>query len=235
MHPPPNDNQNHPFHQYLQKLTARTQFQPPLTSRVPIISQPPTRYTPVIAHKESELEYDDDHDEYDDYYDREDTVEYCSTPATAPDSEPNASYGNGLKTVTISLNSSIQITGDGNSVAIASREAQPQTWTPEIERNTTTNVTRDPKPKITNTIAAIIASLQQSGAMTPTNAESKAGHVPYSPAAAAPAAVEINIDAGVKIKGCQNVVCFGAFAPRTGGLKMNSHGQDARKRRAQSV
>lgn len=108
MHPPPNDNRNHPFHQYLQKLTARTQFQPPLTSRVPNISQPPTRYTPVITHKESELEYDDDYDEYDDYYDREDTVEYCSTLATAPDSEPNASYGNGLKTVTINLNSSIQ-------------------------------------------------------------------------------------------------------------------------------
>lgn len=236
MHPPLNDNDNHPLYQYTRKPTARTQLQPSLTPRVTNPSQPPKRYTPVIASHESDLEYDEDHDEYDNYYDREDMVIYYPTPAATPVSAPRASPGNDSKTVTINLNSSVQITGDGNSVAIASGEAQPQTRTPETEKNPTTYATRNPNPKLTNTIAAIIAALQQPGAMTSTHTESKAGHLSTSPAAAAaPGAVEINIDAGVKIKGCQNVVCFGAFAPRAGGLKANSRSQDARKRRAQSV
>lgn len=235
MHPPPNDNQDHPFHQYLPKLTAHTRFQPPLTSMVTNPSQPSTRYIPAVTHQEPDLEYDNNQDEYDDYYDREDMVEYYQTPAATPVPAPSASPGNNSRPITVNLNSSIQIIGDGNSVAIASGEAQSQIRTPGTDRNTPTSRTWNPKPKLTNTITAISAALQQSGAMAPMHAESKAGHVSSGPAAAAPAAVEINFDAGVKIKGCQNVVCFGAFAPRAGGLKANSHNQAARKRRAQSV
>ncbi|KAL4939771.1 hypothetical protein BDV06DRAFT_224716 [Aspergillus oleicola] len=229
MHAPPNSD--HPFHQYLRKITAQNQLRP-LTAPTNEASTPnqlPPRYTPAVVSHDFEDDYDDeyeDFDEYDESYDFDNVPNYypSQTPLAIPGGTSANSNDTKLKTLTINLDSSITITSDENTVAIASGQAQTKP-----QPNTSA-----PKSKLANTAAAIITALQQSGVSSS-------------------ASVEINIDAGVRVEGSRNVVCFGGVIvpnlARTGAAnvgagagvrKMNmqpnasANSYNARKRRAQS-
>ncbi|KAL4790627.1 hypothetical protein BDV19DRAFT_393890 [Aspergillus venezuelensis] len=227
MQPPPND---HPFHQYLRKITAQTQLRPPATASTatesanPNPNSPPPRYTPATVSHDFEDDYDEDYedfDEYDDSYDFDNAPNYYPAQGTGTGTAINSNDPNtNLKTLTINLDSSITITGDGNTVGIPSDQSQAQ-----AQSKTQPNA---PKSKLANTASAIIAALQQSGV-------------------SASASVEINIDAGVRVGGSRNIVCFGgmivpgqvpvragAGAAAAADVKTMNAQPNARKRRAQS-
>ncbi|KAL4963203.1 uncharacterized protein BDV14DRAFT_202038 [Aspergillus stella-maris] len=230
MQPPPND---HPFHQYLRKITAQTQLRPPATAPTatetanPNPNSPPPRYTPAIVSHDFEDDYDkgyEDFDEYDDSYDFDNAPSYYPAQGTGTGTGTAANSNDpstNPKTLTINLDSSITITGDRNTVAIPSGQSQSQA---QAQSKTQPNA---PKSKLANTASAIIAALQQSGV-------------------SASASLEINLDAGVRVEGSRNIVCFGgmivpgrvparAGAPGAGaGLKTMNAQSNARKRRAQS-
>ncbi|KAL4783223.1 hypothetical protein BJX76DRAFT_368567 [Aspergillus varians] len=224
MHSPPNKNKNNPFHQYLRKLTAQTQLRSPVATPHPL----PPRYILTVAPQELDPEYDDDYEDY------EDATEYYLTPIPVPASAPSAGPGNISKLVTINLNSSIHIIGDGNTVTIASGQDQApdQAQTQNKGKSTIGNTTSHPRSRPANTTAAIITALQRSGVLTSTLAKARAGSS-FPDSASVSTTVEINIDAGVKVEGCRNLVCLGTQAPGAGGPRMDNY--NARKRRAQSV
>ncbi|KAL4921094.1 hypothetical protein BDW62DRAFT_198117 [Aspergillus aurantiobrunneus] len=233
MHHPRSNNNNGrlPFHQYIRKLTTQTQLRPPVIVTTTYRS-PASRHTPAV--QELDPDYEDDYTEYNDYHHYEDAAEYYPTPTPnpAPVSTASPKPGNDSKIITINLDSSIQIHGDGNTVAIASGPSQAPIQTQETRRSTSPRAPLNPNSKLANTIAALITALQRSDALVPNPTESKSKPA-SSASAAASTTVEINIDAGVKVEGCRNLVSFGGLVPGASGSKTNYY--NARKRRAQSV
>ncbi|RDW59374.1 uncharacterized protein DSM5745_11069 [Aspergillus mulundensis] len=185
-----------------------------------ITSQPPPpSYTAAIAAQTIHPYDDDDYDEHDDdYYNHDDSAVYY--PNTTPINH------NPSKTITIKLDLSINIHGDGNTLAIASQQVRDQTQ-PSNSRS-----------KVANTTASIIAAIQQSGiiAQRLDSGSGSDSSFDSSPAAAS-TTVQINIDAGVRVQGSRNMVCFGVRpGARSPGSKnnMDTNIYNARKRRAQS-
>lgn len=244
MHAPPNYN-NTIARQYSEKVAAQGQPRlAPTTASATPRPPPPPRYTPAAIPQDTDTSHDyDDYDEFDDhddYNDYDDTADYytAAKPVSLAPPTPQANSDSGSRTITITLDASISIHGDGNTLTVASRsgsgteQSRPDTTSPN-------QYPQKPQSKLANTTAAIVTALQQSGVLSQNSrSESESGLVHP------PTNVEINIDAGVKVQGSRNVVCFGAlFAPgaRAGsgasGSKMqkSSSGQDPRKRRAQSV
>ncbi|KAL4899155.1 hypothetical protein BDW74DRAFT_184021 [Aspergillus multicolor] len=213
--------------QPLLKFTLDTAAMPsttPSATAMATMTSQPSRpsYTAAIAAQD--IHPYDDHDEYDeyddDYLDHDDTATYYQdvTPINH----------NLSRTITIKLDSSINIHGDENTLAIASQQVRDQ---PQPSRS---------RSKVANTTASIIAALQQSGILA-----HKLDPGPGSDAssAAASTTVQISIDAGVKVQGSRNMVCFGALLvpgarpyARAPGSQNNldPNTYDARKRRAQS-
>ncbi|KAL4929599.1 uncharacterized protein BDV17DRAFT_290606 [Aspergillus undulatus] len=177
MHYPPYSNNS--YHQYLHKLISKTQPRPltSVSSGITIPRQPPSRYTPAVVsqifdHEDGNEDSDEDFDDYDSSYDYEDTKEHYPTtapisfPATAPNANPTTVPRHDSKS-TINLDSSIMITGDGNTVAVSSGQAhsQPQSQSQSQSQQsqptaTTQNSIQCPQSKLANTAAAIIAALK---------------------------------------------------------------------------
>ncbi|KAL3437790.1 hypothetical protein BDV09DRAFT_192787 [Aspergillus tetrazonus] len=188
-------------------------------------SRPPPSYTATVAAQVINPHDDDKYDDSD-HHSHDNTTEHYKTTPTTP-SFPVSSTAPTTRAVVISLDSSINIIGDGNTVAIASgqgqNQAQAQTQTQQEASN--------PKSKVANTTASIIAALQQSGILALR---------PDSSSNSAPTTVQININAGIKVQGLQNVVCFGALTVPTTRVReskanVNMEHCNTRKRRAQSV
>ncbi|KAL4984531.1 hypothetical protein BDW68DRAFT_190393 [Aspergillus falconensis] len=192
-----------------------------------ISSRPPPSYTAAIAAQDINQYDDNDYDDYDEYddahYGHDDTAEYYTTTAPSfPVSRTTPKTG----TITINLDSSIHIHGDGNILAIASGQGQGQAQTQPQTQPQALN----PKSRVANTTASIMAALQQSGILASR---------PDSDSGSASTTVQINIDAGTKVRGFRNVVCFGALmvpttSARGSKTNMNMDNYDTRKRRAQS-
>ncbi|KAL4763145.1 uncharacterized protein BDW70DRAFT_157997 [Aspergillus foveolatus] len=188
-------------------------------------SRPPPSYTATIATQDINP-YDDDKYDDNDHHSHGNTTGYYKNTPTTP-SFPVSSTASTRGAVVISLDSSINIRGDGNTVAIASgqgkNQAQAQTQTQQEASN--------PKSKVANTTASIIAALQQSGILALR---------PDSGSNSASTTVQININAGIKVQGLQNVVCFGSLTVPTTSVSgsrtnVNLKHCNTRKRRAQSV
>ncbi|KAL6236354.1 hypothetical protein BDW75DRAFT_114135 [Aspergillus navahoensis] len=222
---PPSDHAND-FRHCPPKLAIHHQSRPPATAIASINYCPSPSYAAAIAthdinqNDDSDYKYDDN-----DHYGHDNTAEYYTTTIPsfpAPGTTPNK------RSIMINLDSSIHIHGDGNILTIASRQGQTQA---QAQTQTQTQPqTSDPKSKVANTTASIIAALQQSGILA---------SEPDSSSGSASTTMKINIDAGIKVRGVQNVVCFGALmVPATSarGSKMNMamNNYDVKKRRAQS-
>jgi hypothetical protein len=225
---PPSNSRNNPLLQYLEKLAAvthRPRHLPPSTRPAPPL------YTASFSSQDSEQDWDEDYDydeDYDEYYEAKAEHRADSNSTTSSIRAPAANSN----TLTIDLNSSIQIKGDANTIIITSDSVHQQHAS---YQGTSTRNLRPERPsagaaaapaissKLANTTSAIVAALQKSGVL------SGPGSGPGSSAAPS---VNINIDAGIRVDGIQNVVCFGA-----GSLPLAKRYHDAagRKRRAQSV
>ncbi|KAL4972908.1 hypothetical protein BDW66DRAFT_143286 [Aspergillus desertorum] len=221
------------FRHCFQKLTAYPR--PPATIMANITSRPPPSYTAAIAAQDINQYDDEEYDEHDDNrYGHDDTAENYTT--TTP-SFPVSSTTPNTRTITINLDSSIHIHGDGNTLTIASgqgqRQAQAQAQTQTQTQTRIQPQASNPKSKVANTTASIITALQQSGILA-TRPDSGSG----SGLGSAFTSVQVNIDAGIKVRGFQNVVCFGALmVPTTSARESKANimkTTDARKRRAQS-
>ncbi|KAL4767609.1 hypothetical protein BDW60DRAFT_226440 [Aspergillus nidulans var. acristatus] len=192
-----------------------------------INSRPPPSYTATIAAQDINP-YDDDKYDDNDHHSHGNTTEHYKNTPTTP-SFPGSSTAPTTRTLVISLDSSINIRGDGNTVEIASGQGQNQA---QAQTQTQTQQeASDPKSKVANTTASIIAALQQSGILALR---------PDSGSKSASTTVQININAGIKVQGVQNVVCFGALAVPTTSVRgskanVNMKHCNTRKRRAQSV
>ncbi|KAL4813052.1 hypothetical protein BDW67DRAFT_188050 [Aspergillus spinulosporus] len=161
--------------------------------------------------------YDDDKYDDNDHHSHDKTTEHYTNTSTNL-SFPVSSITPTTKTLVISVDSSINIRGDGNTIAIASGQGQSQAQA------------LYPRSKVANTIASIIAALQQSGILA---------SGPDSGPNSAPTTVQITINAGIKVRGFQNVVCSGALtvpntSVRRSKANVNMNLYHARKRRAQS-
>ncbi|KAL3450897.1 hypothetical protein BJX65DRAFT_305046 [Aspergillus insuetus] len=219
------NNRDNPLLQYLEKLAAvthRPRRLPPSTR------PPPPPYTASFSSQDSDQDWDEDYDyeeDYDEYHEarpehREDSTSNTSSIRTS------AANSN---TITIDLNSSIQIKGDANTIIIAPGSVHQQQHA--LYQGSTTRTLQPGRPapaapamssKLANTTSAIVAALQKSGV------SSRSGS---SPGSSAVPSVNINIDAGIRVDGVRNIVCFGA-----GSLPLAKRYHDAagRKRRAQS-
>ncbi|KAJ0414097.1 hypothetical protein BJY00DRAFT_45280 [Aspergillus carlsbadensis] len=226
---PPSNNRDNPLLQYLEKLAAvthRPRHLPPSTR------PPPPPYTASFSSQDSDQDWDEDYDydeDYDEYYEAKPEHRAISNSNTSSIHTP-ATNSN---TITIDLNSSIQIKGDANTIIIASGSVHQQHTSYHGSSTRTLRPERPPPPpaaaamssNLANTTCAIVAALQKSGVLS---AQSRSGSGPGSGAAPS---VNINIDAGIRVDGVRNVVCFGA-----GSLPLAKRYHDAarRKRRAQS-
>ncbi|KAL4801306.1 hypothetical protein BDV18DRAFT_149637 [Aspergillus unguis] len=244
MHAPQKYNYNQSPRQYLEKATAQTR--PRSLAMADTISSrsPPPRYTPTINHHNSEQghtqdeydDYDDDYDEYEDY-DYEDPTEF--NHSTKQDQSSQESRITASRTITINIDSSISIHGHGNTVAIASPSPSSTSTSSDSARKNqnqadssssspTHHYHQLPRSKLATTTAAIMAALQQSGILSQTQSQdSRRDSGSFS------SNVEINIDAGVKVEGSRNTVCFGAVISGAGARTSREY--SSRKRRAQSV
>ncbi|KAL4957928.1 hypothetical protein BDW69DRAFT_180168 [Aspergillus filifer] len=211
----PPPNNHHPFHQYLRKITAQTQPRPLATA--PTATETANPNSPPPRYTPAIISHDFE-DDYDEEFDEYEPYDFNNAPDYYPvQGTDTAANSTNPKTLTINLDSSITITGDGNTLAIASGQSQFQSHS-KSQSNA-------PKSKLANTASAIIAALHQSGV-------------------SASASVEINIDAGVRVEGSRNIVCFGGMIvpgrvpARAGvagaGVKTMNTQSSARKRRAQS-
>ncbi|KAL2863058.1 uncharacterized protein BJX67DRAFT_269146 [Aspergillus lucknowensis] len=237
MLPPPNNNNDDSLLQHLDKLSARphVRYRRPVTG----IRAPPP-YTAGIPSQGQE--YDDDYyEEYDHDYDDDAVYDYENTakdqPYPARIIPPPDS-----KTLTINLNSSVQINGDGNTIVIATGLVNHHPHPQRSSDNPDANDRPSPGSKLANTTAAIVAALQRSGVYPSSSTSSPLG------CGSGPASVTIDIDAGVRVDGARNVVCFGSAASlpaavaaggrsrtRETGTRTGTHNVAGRKRRAQSV
>ncbi|KAL4755120.1 hypothetical protein BDW72DRAFT_189337 [Aspergillus terricola var. indicus] len=185
-----------------------------------IDSRPPPKYTAAIAAQDINP-YDGDQYDDNDHYSHDNTTEHYTNTTPTP-SFLVSSITPTTRTVVISLDSSINIRGNGNTVANVSGQGQSQAQAQTEASN--------PKSKVANTTASIIAALQQSGILASR---------PDSGFSSAPTTVQININAGIKVQGFHNVVCFGALMVPTTSVRgskanVNMKNYNARKRRAQS-
>ncbi|KAL3473760.1 hypothetical protein BJX99DRAFT_191513 [Aspergillus californicus] len=218
--PPPSNNIAN-LRQYIQQLQPR----------FPVM-QPPPPYPYTINSQDSDLDHDgyddyDDYDEYDDYdYDNEDrqTTTQTQNQNQNQNQPTNPSLTSSTKTITINLNSSIQIKGDANTIVITS---QPQSQS-QVLRQTTKDTTVSPNEhpvtnsKIATTTAAILAALQISGVL---NTQSESG----TTSTLVSTSVQINIDAGVKVDGVRNAICFGSATARAGACAAKAQSTPSRR------
>ncbi|KAL5000611.1 hypothetical protein BDV10DRAFT_30700 [Aspergillus recurvatus] len=215
----------------VRKLTIHPQPRPPAVTRATINSRSPPSYTAAIAAQDINQYDDNDYNEYgdDDHYGHDNTAEYYTT--TTPSFSVSRTTSN-TKIITINLDSSIHIHGDGNTLAIASGQGQGQAQAHAQTQTETQPQASNPKSKVANTTASIIAALQQSGILA-----SRPDSGSCSGSGSVSTTVQINIDAGIKVRGYRNVVCFGSsivptMSARSSKMNMDNYG--ARKRRAQS-
>ncbi|KAI9367959.1 hypothetical protein BJX61DRAFT_260058 [Aspergillus egyptiacus] len=205
------DDTSQSFGQLLHKFKQSRHSEPGTT--------PPPPYRPIPS-QDPVGDYDDDYDDDDNYdHDYEDV---------RPTNNP----------ITINLNSSIQIKGDGNTILLApAQQPQPQSSSTASPNQCPTR-NAPLHSKLSNAMASILATLERAGALA-----SASGSNWRSP-------VHINIDAGVRVDGVGNVVCLGATrlaravpgsAVRIGGSpsrytdRDGNHQNDCgRKRRASS-
>ncbi|KAL2830650.1 hypothetical protein BJY01DRAFT_117725 [Aspergillus pseudoustus] len=207
---PPSNNMDNPLLQYLEKLAA-VAHRPRHT--VTSARPPPPPYTASFSPQDSDHDWDEDCDvegDSDACYDI--TPEHCANRISAINSS----------TVTINLNSSIQVKGNANTIIIASGSAHQQSGSypsPRHQQQETAN--NGPNSKLVNTTSAIVSALQKSGVLS---AQTRSGSSPT-------VSVKINIDAGIQVDGARNVVCFGS-----GSIPLARRYYDVvgRKRRAQS-
>ncbi|KAL4740172.1 hypothetical protein BDV11DRAFT_169357 [Aspergillus similis] len=218
----PSDNANDVRHGF-QKFTVHPQSSS-LTTMATINSRPPPSYTAAIAAQDLNPCNDDKYDD-NDHHSHVNMTEHYTNTTTTP-SFPVLSTTSTARTVVISLDSSIHIRGDGNTVAIVSGQGQSQAQAQTQTQPQASN----PKSKVASTTASIIAALQQSGILVSR---------PDAGSSSASTTVQININAGIKVRGFQNVVCFGALMVPTTSVRgskanVNMKNYNARKRRAQS-
>ncbi|KAL3456802.1 hypothetical protein BJX64DRAFT_269983 [Aspergillus heterothallicus] len=217
---PPSNNRDNLLLRYLRKLAAVTR-RPQLaaTSTRP----PPPPYTASFSSQDSDYDWDEDDDS------NEDSNDYYkpgySEPSANKDLGSSRISASDSNTITVDLNSSIQIKGDANTVIIASGAMQHKSSPPHSsfrhqQQETSSSM---PSSNLANTTSAIVAALQKSS-IIPTQARSGSGST-------LTASVSIDIDAGIRVGGARNIVSFG---PRPAPLARQAHPIAGRKRRAQS-
>ncbi|KAF7115237.1 hypothetical protein CNMCM5793_001664 [Aspergillus hiratsukae] len=184
---PPSDSSLHHSHK-LREVIANT--------RNRVVCTPPPPYSSTVPRNST-------HDERQNVLDIDDDETTCET----------CPYGNSTP-ITINIDASISVVGNGNTIMIPSMAGHPQ-QTPSASTSTNSenssssstaasetdalhSVQKQRQARLTEMATSIINALYDSGRLAPPTEDQE------------PAPLEIKINTGIKVEGSRNVICVGA-------------------------